>query len=181
MGYMFLPLKRYADFSGRSRRLEFWLWALLHGVISGVLTIVMLVSMFGAIADLARRAQAGEFDGYAASEYGSSTVTLNGEVYQVPPEVMWDALSSVFGLPFLLLCIWGLITFIPNLAVSVRRLHDQDKSGWMILVGLIPLIGGIWLLILYFTEGTRGPNQYGPDPKGLATPPPPYQAQQPYN
>lgn len=179
MGYMFLPLKRFADFSGRSRRLEFWLWTLLHMIVSGALTIAMLVSMFSAIANLARRAEAGEFAGYTPSEYGSSTVTLNGETYQVPPEAFLEAMSGVFGLPFMLLCLWGLITLIPNLAVSVRRLHDQDKSGWMILVGLIPLIGGIWLLILYLTEGTRGPNQYGPDPKG-AVAPQPYPAQ-PYN
>jgi uncharacterized membrane protein YhaH (DUF805 family) len=166
MGYMFLPLKRYADFSGRSRRLEFWLWTLLHIVVSGILTIFMLVAMFSAFADLARRAQAGEFDGYTPSEYGSSTVTLNGETYQIPPEVALEAMSGAFGLPFMLLCVWALLTFIPNLAVQVRRLHDQDKSGWMILVGLIPLIGPIWLLVLYLSEGTRGPNQYGPDPKG---------------
>lgn len=179
MGYMFLPLKRYADFSGRSRRLEFWLWMLLHTTVSGILTILMLISMFSAIADLARRAQSGEFDGYAPSGYGTSTVTLNGETYQVPPEVMWQAMSSMFGLPFLLLCLWALLTFLPNLAVAVRRLHDQDKSGWMILVGLIPLIGPIWLLVLYLSEGTRGPNQYGPDPKGAAAQP--FNTQQPFN
>ena len=168
MNYMLMPLKRYADFSGRSRRTEFWLWMLLHTIVSGVLTILMLISMFSALANITRRAQAGEFAGYAPSEYGSSTLNVNGETYQVPPEVMLEAMSAVFGLPFLLLCVWALLTFIPNLAVAVRRLHDQDKSGWMILVGLIPLIGPIWLLILYFTEGTRGPNQYGPDPKAVA-------------
>ena len=170
MEYMFLPLKRYADFSGRSRRTEFWLWILLHTIVSGILTVWLLVSMFAALADLARRAQAGEFDGYEPSAYGSSTVTLNGETYQVPPDVAWAAISGSLGLPFILLCLWGLFTFIPNLAVQVRRLHDQDKSGWMILVGLIPLIGPIWLLVLYLLEGTRGPNRYGPDPKGGAQP-----------
>lgn len=171
MGYMFLPLKRYVDFSGRSRRLEFWLWALLHTIVTGILMIVMMASMFSALAELSRRAQAGEFNGYAQSEYGTSTVTVNGDTYHVPPEVMLEAMANVFGLPFVLLCIWSLVTFLPNLAVAVRRLHDQDKSGWMILVGLIPLVGPIWLLILYLTEGTRGPNQYGPDPKAAMTQP----------
>lgn len=61
--------------------------------------------------------------------------------------------------------IYGLATFIPGLAVSVRRLHDVDKSGWFILISLIPIIGGIWLLILNATEGTPGRNQYGVNPK----------------
>ncbi len=60
-----------------------------------------------------------------------------------------------------------LATIIPGIAVSVRRLHDVDKSGWMILIGLIPLIGAIWLLVLFATEGTPGDNQYGPNPKAV--------------
>ncbi len=47
-------------------------------------------------------------------------------------------------------------------------MHDQNKSGWWILISLIPLIGGIWLLVLTWLEGTSGPNQYGPDPKAVA-------------
>jgi uncharacterized membrane protein YhaH (DUF805 family) len=61
--------------------------------------------------------------------------------------------------------LYGLALFIPGLAVAVRRLHDIGKSGWMILVALIPLIGGIWLLILLVKEGDSGSNEYGPDPK----------------
>lgn len=60
----------------------------------------------------------------------------------------------------------ALATFIPGLAVGIRRLHDVGKSGWFYLIIFIPIIGAIWLLILFFTEGTQGPNQYGPDPKG---------------
>ncbi len=60
----------------------------------------------------------------------------------------------------------ALATFIPGLAVGIRRLHDVGKSGWFYLIIFIPIIGIIWLLILFFTEGTQGPNQYGPDPKG---------------
>jgi uncharacterized membrane protein YhaH (DUF805 family) len=58
---------------------------------------------------------------------------------------------------------------LPGLAVSVRRLHDLNKSGWYILLSLIPLIGGIWLLVLMVSKGTDGPNQYGPDPNGDVT------------
>lgn len=60
-----------------------------------------------------------------------------------------------------------LLTFIPFLAVQVRRLHDVGKSGWFYLIVLIPLIGFIWLLVLYCTEGTPGPNQYGENPKNI--------------
>jgi uncharacterized membrane protein YhaH (DUF805 family) len=52
-----------------------------------------------------------------------------------------------------------------GLAVSVKRCHDRDKSGWFVLIGLIPFIGAIWLLIeLGFLRGTLGPNEYGDDP-----------------
>jgi len=61
--------------------------------------------------------------------------------------------------------LYALFAFLPGLAVAVRRMHDIGKSGWMILVALIPLIGGIWILILLATEGNKGENEYGPDPK----------------
>jgi uncharacterized membrane protein YhaH (DUF805 family) len=67
----------------------------------------------------------------------------------------------ILVVPYALYSLWAMI---PGLAVTVRRLHDLDKSGWHILVGLIPLVGGIILIIWYATEGTRGPNRYGPDP-----------------
>jgi uncharacterized membrane protein YhaH (DUF805 family) len=54
------------------------------------------------------------------------------------------------------------------LAIDVKRCHDRDKSGWFVLIGLIPLIGVIWLLIeLGFLDGTQGPNRFGPSPKGI--------------
>ncbi|MDY0077004.1 MAG: DUF805 domain-containing protein [Bacteroidales bacterium] len=61
--------------------------------------------------------------------------------------------------------IYSLALIIPSLAVAVRRLHDVGKSGWMILIGLIPLIGFIWLLVLMVTDSKPGENQYGPNPK----------------
>ena len=67
------------------------------------------------------------------------------------------------GGPFYLVYILGV--FIPGLAVAVRRLHDVDKSGWFFLIALIPLIGLIWLLILFFSEGTNGRNNFGENPK----------------
>ena len=59
-----------------------------------------------------------------------------------------------------------LAMFIPGIAVTIRRLHDTDRSGWWVLIGLVPFIGGIWLLVLMVLDGSAGQNQYGPDPKG---------------
>ena len=59
----------------------------------------------------------------------------------------------------------SLLTIVPNLAGSVKRCHDRDHSGWFLLVGLIPVIGGLWLCIeLGFLRGTEGSNRFGPDP-----------------
>jgi uncharacterized membrane protein YhaH (DUF805 family) len=60
----------------------------------------------------------------------------------------------------------GLGLLLPGLSVSIRRLHDTNRTGWWILIGLIPLIGFIVLLIFYLESGNPGPNQYGPPPQG---------------
>ena len=64
-----------------------------------------------------------------------------------------------------LLAIYYLALFIPSLAVSVRRLHDVGKSGWMLLIVIIPLIGPFWLLGLMLTNSFHGINKYGVNPK----------------
>ena len=61
------------------------------------------------------------------------------------------------GMPYLS-TLYSLAVLIPSIAVGVRRMHDVNKSGWFILIP-------IYNLILFFTDGTQGPNQYGPDPK----------------
>jgi uncharacterized membrane protein YhaH (DUF805 family) len=66
--------------------------------------------------------------------------------------------------------IWILATFIPSLAVQVRRFHDQDLTGWLVLLGFIPYVGGLIVLVFMCIDGTRGPNKYGPDPKGGVDP-----------
>jgi uncharacterized membrane protein YhaH (DUF805 family) len=53
---------------------------------------------------------------------------------------------------------------IPNYAASVRRLHDTDKSGWMVLISVIPLIG-LYIIVLLIADGTKGKNRFGPKPK----------------
>lgn len=62
------------------------------------------------------------------------------------------------------LCVYVLATIIPSLAVSVRRLHDVNFSGWWVLIGFVPA-GGVILLIFHVLDSTPGPNQYGPNPK----------------
>lgn len=59
----------------------------------------------------------------------------------------------------------SLALFLPSLAVAVRRLHDTGRSGWWILIGLIPIVGLILLIVWYCSHTVPGDNQYGPDPK----------------
>ena len=61
--------------------------------------------------------------------------------------------------------LYALAVFLPGLAVSVRRLHDIGKSGWWLLIALIPIVGAIMLIIWDVREGERGDNRFGPDPK----------------
>jgi len=60
--------------------------------------------------------------------------------------------------------LFGLAVILPSIAVAIRRLHDLDRTGWWILIGLIPLIGWIILIIWYCSRGTVGPNRFGADP-----------------
>jgi len=62
--------------------------------------------------------------------------------------------------------LYMLAVTIPGIAAGARRLHDVGKSGWMMLVAFIPLIGGIWLIVLTVTDSNPGENNYGPSPKG---------------
>ena len=67
----------------------------------------------------------------------------------------------------LLSLLYSLAVLIPGLAVSVRRLHDIGKSGVWVLISFVPLIGGIWLIILLAQEGVQAENKWGPDPKAV--------------
>ena len=128
MEWMLLPYRRYADFEGRSRRKEYWMFALF--------TLIVYV-LFGGLM------MAGGF-----------AMAAGGEA---PGPLFW--LGVVF------LVIFALGSFIPALAVVVRRFHDQDKSGWMVLLQLIPYVGPIVVFVFMCLEGTRGANRFGPDPK----------------
>ncbi len=67
-----------------------------------------------------------------------------------------------------LICLYSLAVLVPGLAVTVRRLHDTNRSGWWIFISLVPLVGGIILLIFMLQDSQLGANQYGPNPKGVA-------------
>lgn len=76
--------------------------------------------------------------------------------------VLWNL---IFGLIPVVNILWVLATLIPGLALSVRRLHDIGKSGWLLLLSLIPIIGAIVLFVFSVTDSDPGTNQYGPSPK----------------
>ena len=89
-------------------------------------------------------------------------------LFQILVLVGAQILDAILGTGFLYL-IAALGLLLPSLSVGIRRLHDTNRSGWWILIGLIPIIGFIVLLIFYIQESDAGDNQYGPPP---ATAPP---------
>lgn len=135
MDWMLLPLRKYAQFSGRSRRKEFWMFALFT-------LIVYIIAIFldSALGLGGRTTSEADWTGTG----GAASFQSSGGI-----------LTLVVAL--------GLL--VPSIALAVRRLHDTDRSGWWLLIGLIPLIGGIVLLVFYCTDGTPGTNRFGPDPK----------------
>ena len=130
MDWMLMPLRRYAEFSGRSRRKEYWMFALLNLLVSVFIGLVALL-----------------------------LYTLDWSE---------EAMMTVMGPLMVAGVIYSLIAFIPGIAVTIRRLHDTDRSGWNILWGLVPVIGTFMLLYFYVSEGTPGSNRFGADPKGGA-------------
>jgi hypothetical protein len=73
------------------------------------------------------------------------------------PQTEWSPLFSPLS------SVFDLLTFLPGLSVSVRRLHDLDRRGWWLLIALIPLIGGIVLIVVFCQRGEPGDNRFGPD------------------
>ena len=70
------------------------------------------------------------------------------------------------GLESILSVLYSLAILLPSLAVAVRRLHDTGRSGWWILINLVPIVGGIILLVFMCLDSQEGENQYGVNPKG---------------
>jgi uncharacterized membrane protein YhaH (DUF805 family) len=110
-------LSRYADFEGRARRMEYWMFTLVNLIIIFCLAFIT------------------------------------------------GLLSMGHGVHSVLVLVYSLAIFIPSIAVGVRRLHDTGRSGWYLLISLIPFIGWIILLVFQLQEGERHTNEYGPDPK----------------
>jgi uncharacterized membrane protein YhaH (DUF805 family) len=119
MNWYLEALKKYAVFSGRARRKEYWYFVLFNIIIGIVL---------------------GFIDGATGS---------------FSPEAGMGLLGGIYTLAVL----------IPGIAVSVRRLHDTDRSGWWLLIALVPLIGAIVLIVFMVQDSKPEKNQYGVNPK----------------
>ena len=78
--------------------------------------------------------------------------------------------DRILGLHYVMYGLYALAILIPGIAVTVRRLHDTDRSGWWLLIVLVPLIGAIVLLVFYVQDSQPGDNQFGPNPKGAPAP-----------
>lgn len=117
MNYYSICLSRFAGFSGRARRREYWTFVLVNCLIALLLLTLGLA-------------------------FGEDSPASN-----------------------IMVTIFYLIMLVPNLSVSVRRLHDIGKSGWYMFLSLIPLIGGLILLIWSLMDSEPGENQYGKNPK----------------
>ena len=79
--------------------------------------------------------------------------------------IVLTVIESILGLPGVLSGLYNLAILLPSIAVGMRRLHDTDRTGWWLLIAFVPFVGAIVLLIFFCLEGTKGDNQYGPDPK----------------
>ena len=129
MEWMLMPYRRYADFSGRSQRMEYWMFMLFYIIVSILCVFLMIAG------------------GLAMDEGGQSE----------PGPLFWLGVVA--------LVIFVLVSLIPSVAVQVRRFHDQDKSGWLVLLGFVPYVDNLIVFIFMCLEGTRGPNRFGNDPK----------------
>lgn len=128
--YLKVVRDNYANFSGRARRREYWMFVLFNLIFAIVAMIIDMILGTG----------------FKMGMGAYSTTLPYGWIY----------------------LIYMLAVIIPSIAVGVRRLHDLGKSGWMLLIVLIPFIGAVWILVLFLMDGTPGPNSYGPSPKAPA-------------
>lgn len=118
---------KYATFTGRASRSEYWYFTLFN-IITSTLLFLLGIAI-------------------GAATGGS------------------DGVPGGLIVGYILYIIYGLGVLIPSLAVTVRRLHDTNNSGWLILLGLIPCVGGIVLLVFMILQGTNGENKYGNIPE----------------
>lgn len=131
MELIFEPFRKFATFTGRARRKEYWLFSLFVGLVTGVL--LLLANPIG--------------------DWGNP---------DVDPATLGFANEAVAGV----LAVFLLLALLPSLAVTIRRLHDSNRSGWWWFITLVPAVGSLVLFIFTLLDGTAGPNRFGPDPKG---------------
>ena len=135
---------KYATFSGRARRSEFW-WFYLLGVILNMAFSFLVKWKMAKIAAIE-----------SAIYSGVDTNSLMAQA---------ESADTIFYTCAIILSVIGLILFIPMLAAWVRRLHDVGKSGHLLWLILLCGIGGLVPLIMCISDGQPGENQYGPNPK----------------
>ncbi len=125
----------FTSFEGRINRKPFWLSLLALFVVEWILMLVLGLVL------------------------GTSMMG------NVDPNMAPDQAAAMATKGMIPIIIVSLVFLYPALAIYAKRWHDRGKSGWWTLIGLVPVIGGIWLLVeLGFLRGTEGPNQYGNDP-----------------
>lgn len=129
---------KYASFTGRARRSEFW-WFFLFWWL-GTVIINLIDNAAGLVLNL----------GTDTIETSSGVITFT---------------SGGLGI---LSTIWGLVLLLPFLSVTVRRLHDTDRSGWWWWIQLIPCVGFIVILVFMLLDSAPGDNRFGPNPRGYA-------------
>jgi uncharacterized membrane protein YhaH (DUF805 family) len=122
MEWYVIAIQKYAQFSGRSRRREYWTFALVNAIVMCLL-------------------------------YGTGI-----SFFFAGQRVIG---ATLFGLCFA----YAAAMIIPGLACGVRRLHDIGQSGWFMLLPLIPVAGGLILIVMHLLDSQPGPNPYGPNPK----------------
>ena len=125
--------KKYTQFSGRSRRSEYWYAMLTHSIILSALVIWMCGPIM-----------------YDVITYGEP-------LYSTMP---------LFFTAWAITLVYMLATLVPNLSLTVRRLHDTGRSLWFLLLGLIPYVGEIVIFVFTVLDSQPGVNKYGPNPKG---------------
>ena len=166
MEWMFMPLKRYADFSGRSRRMEFWMWQLLQVIV--YIIFLMLVMVVGggammAMGDPTAMAAAGGTVMLLFGLYGIYALAIIIPSIAVAVRRLHDTNRSGW---------WILAPIAPYMITILSGAMLAASPDMVGLFGIIALVSmlaalalALVLLVFYLLEGTKGPNQYGPDPK----------------
>jgi uncharacterized membrane protein YhaH (DUF805 family) len=131
---------KYATFSGRAGRPEFWWWTLFEYVTRGLLGAIYTVIMFDMIAPII-----------------ASGATDDAAFDQI--------MAAVFNPAYFVLLAWSLAILLPSLAVAVRRLHDTGRSGWFVLLTFLPLVGTILMIVFMVAPSDPKSNAWGALPK----------------